>query len=234
MLVPGNDLSPPFYRPLCERLAAHGLTTTAVHVPAFVGQGPAASWDDLVERLLADLALHQPAGGALIGHSLGGLLAFLAAARRPPQVQRLVLLEPAIAPWAPLARAAARTYRRAVVERDRDRFVNWTGSFRRVARPARFPGWALELYLQNRRAADPERVGALLDTLGQVYPLPIAEVEVPVLLLRGASSGWRAALGQRALRGRFRDARVEVIPRAAHWLANEADEAVAAAVVRAG
>jgi pimeloyl-ACP methyl ester carboxylesterase len=230
--VPGNDLSPPFYRRLCEALAAEGLTATATSVPAFVGCGPEAGWEDLVDALLADVRVHLAEGGVLVGHSLGGLLAFLAAARRPPEVERLVLLEPAIAPWASLARRAAESYRRGVVERDRDRFVNWTGAFRRVARPAAFPREALDLYLANRRAGDPTRVAALLEALPGLYPLPFARVEAPVLLVRGARSGWRAALGARSLRGRFRGAQLEVIRGAAHWLANEADAAVAAATAR--
>ena len=70
-------------------------------------------------------------------------------------------------------------------------------------------------------------VGALLEALPALYPLPFAEVSVPVLLLRGAHSGWRARLGTRVLSHMLPNARVEVIPRAAHWLVNEADADVA-------
>jgi pimeloyl-ACP methyl ester carboxylesterase len=195
-------------------------------VPAFQGKG-SAGWDALVEGTLAAVAAHLEPGGMLVGHSLGGMLAFLAAARRPPHMARLALLEPAIAPWRSLARRAAAAYGRDVQGRDRDRFVNWTGTFRRVVDPARFPPQAIELYLAVRRSADPAVVGGLLEGLESLYPLPFACVDVPVLLLRGEASGWRARLGASLLGRRLTDARLRTVPRAGHWLMHDADPAVA-------
>ncbi len=234
LLLPGNDLVPEFYAPLLERLAARGLRAAAVRVPSFLGEtgDVPAGWEGPIRRALAATRAHLSGGGLLVGHSLGGLLALLVAARRPPEVRRLALLEPAIAPWQALARRAAAAYRVGVVERDRDRFVNWTGAVRRVARPEAFPPEALELYLSARRRGDPALAGALLAALPALYPLPFDRVEVPVLLVRGARSGWRATLGAWLLAGRLGDARLEVVPEAAHWLANEADDALADALAR--
>ncbi len=191
------------------------------------------TWPASLEALDAAWAAHAGGGAAtLVGHSLGALLALLFAARRPERVERLVLLEPMIPPWRWLARRMAARYRRDVVERDRDRFVNWTGSYRRVHRPEAFPPAALEHHLATRRAADPAHVGALLDALPGLYPLPFASVRAATLVVRGARTGWRLGLVHRLLRRRLR-ARAVTIEGAAHWLANEADEAVADAIARA-
>jgi pimeloyl-ACP methyl ester carboxylesterase len=226
LLLPGNDLDGPFYAGLCEALRERGHDVEALSIPAFLGrhEGP-ADWEGLSEHVSERLG----AGAVLLGHSLGGLLALLVAARRE-DLRGLVLLEPAIAPWVSLARKAARAYRRDVVERDRDRFVNWTGTFRRIHRPERFPAAAMERYLTHRRDADPAIVGGLLEALPDLYPLPFEQVRAPVLLLRGARSGWRAGLGAWTLARVLPRARVQTVPAAGHWLANEADDAVADAV----
>lgn len=222
LLVPGNDLGAEFYRPLGQALAARGVTAVLLTV---WGQG-APRWEDRLEAVAQAWDEHRP--GLLLGHSLGGVLALLLAARAPAGLERLVLLEPALAPWRWLATRAARAYRRDVVAAGPG-FVNWTGAFRRVARPEAFPSAAIALYEANRRATDPTWTAALLDALPGLYPLPFAQVRVPVLVVRGARSGWRARLGLALLRRRL-GARGVTIPGAAHWLANEADAAVAEVV----
>ena len=200
---------------------------------AFVGQGDAAaaSWPALVEAVLAAARAHLSPGGVLVGHSLGGLVALLAAGAPGAEgvIGRLALLEPAIAPTARLARRAARAYRGRVAFGDRARFENWTGSFRRLARPEAFPAWALERYLANRARGAPAVTGALLDALPALYPLP--RPRAPALVLCGAASGWRARGGAWLVARRLGARRVTV-PAAGHWLANEADAAVAAALLQ--
>jgi pimeloyl-ACP methyl ester carboxylesterase len=224
LLLPGNDLGAAFYRPLGEALATRGVTAVLLEQP-----GGAPAWDAHLDEVAAVWEEHASAGAALVGHSLGGLLALLLAARRPAGLSRLVLLEPMIPPWRWLARQAAARYRRDVVLRDRDRFVNWTGTYRRVHRPDAFPPAALEHYVTTRREADPARASALFDALPDLYPLPLAAVRAPTLVVRGAHSGWRLRLGHALLRRRL-GARGVTIPDAAHWLANEADAAVAGAI----
>jgi pimeloyl-ACP methyl ester carboxylesterase len=214
-LLPGNDLPPAFYRPLVEALAARGVD---LEVAAHEG----ASWDALVTRAL------DGAPRVLVGHSLGGLVALLAAARAPRALSHLVLLEPAVFPWRWLARAAGRRYVRAVVRGDRGRFENWNGLARRVADPTRYPPGAIALYLDERRRADPAVAEALFATMAEHHPLPT--VDVPTLLLCGRETSRRARFLARRLRARLRPAAWIEIPGAAHWLVHEADGAVASAV----
>lgn len=229
LLVHGNDLCGPFYRRLGRELAGYGFATRLITLPGFHDQPPLAApgWAGLAEAV-AD-ALPAP-DTLLIGHSMGGLVALLAAARRPPALGRLVLMEPAIFPYRWLARAAARRYLRTVVRGDREGFVNWNGGMLRISRPAEYPTDALELYLEVRRTSDRRTGETLFRTLPGLYPLPYARIQVPLLLVSGADSGWQARLLRQPLRRRLRPERVVSIPGGAHWLANEQDAAVARAI----
>jgi pimeloyl-ACP methyl ester carboxylesterase len=226
LLLPGNDLPAAFYLPLAGALAARGVPTAVATLPGFDGEPPLAepSWDALAAAVLEDVP------PVLIGHSMGGMLALRAAARRPLGLTHLVLLEPAIFPWRWLARAAGRRYLRSVIRGDRDRFENWNGLSRRVADPARYPRAAIDLYLEARRRGDRATGEALFSTLPDLYPLP--EVAVPTLLVTGRETGARARFLMRRLRARLGPAAWVELPGAAHWLVHEADEAVAEQVAR--
>jgi uncharacterized protein len=79
---------------LAERLAERGLT---LQCPDFNQPDFATlTVTRMLEQLDEALEAIAPDGAALIGSSLGGTLAILAAARRPAQIDRLVLLAPAV------------------------------------------------------------------------------------------------------------------------------------------
>ncbi|MCC7380808.1 MAG: alpha/beta hydrolase [Deltaproteobacteria bacterium] len=231
LILPGADLGPPFYAPLEAALERRGLPASTALIPE------SASWDARVEVVRAGAASAAGAAGAagapggviLVGHSLGGLLGLLAAARSP-QVRGLALLEPAIVPSARFAGAAARRYVRDVVLGDRTRFSNWSGTYRRVHDLESFPSWAVAHYLEQRRRGDVEAARALILAMPSLYPLPFERIAVPVLILRGASSGFLARVGFSSLAKKLPQAEVKIIPGAAHWMANEQDEAIAAAI----
>lgn len=230
LLLAGNDLPAAFYRPLLERLAAGGVRGAALAPAPFLGRPGPTTWADLVAATRARVEAHGTT--LLAGHSLGGLLALLVAggAPPPPAVRALALLEPAIAPWACLARRAARTYRREVVEADRTRFVNEPRGFRRLVRPGAFPADALALHLDVRRAGDPAALLPLLEALPSVYPLP--RPSLPARVVRGACSGWAAGRASGWLARRL-GAQLVTVSGAAHWLVHEGEEAVAAALADA-
>lgn len=224
LLLPGADLRAAFYRPLLDRLAARGVTTTALTIGPDLAR---LGWPGLLDALHAAWDAHAGPDALLVGHSFGALCALLLAARRPAGLGRVALLEPAIAPTRRLAAWAAARYRRQALVRDRDGFVNRPGGFTRVARPERFPAGALALYLAARREDDPAPLGALLEAAAPLHPPPAPGV--PVVVVRGARSGWQPRLGAWLLARRL-GARLVTIPGAAHWLANEADEEVATAI----
>lgn len=177
---------------------------------------------DLVVEALPDRAI-------LIGHSMGGLIALLAAARRPRALAHLVLLEPAVFPSRWMAALAARRYLATVVRGDRTRFVNSNGATPRVHHLERYPRAAIDLYLEGRRTADRATGEALFGALPRLYPLPYRRVDVPTLLVSGGEIGWRGRALRRGL-VRALAPRHLSCPGAAHWLVNEADDAVADAI----
>ncbi len=231
LLVPGNDLCAEFYVPLAHALKERGVRTTLLTMGGYHGQPPPAGgieWAAYVDDVSRAIARHLDGGGTLIGHSMGGLLAFLAAARRPAEVERLVLLEPALIPWRAVGTRATQRYLRDVVSADAWEFSNWTGSFLRVADLDAFPKWAILLHLEVKRSVDRFAMERLWRSFEGLYPLPFATMRTPTLLVRGARSGWRGRLLHRAIAARvMAPIRRTAIADAGHWLANEQDEALA-------
>ena len=217
VLVHGHGLCAEFYEPFARCLAERGVATRLLTLPGYHGEPPLENpgWDALADALLAVV----PDGAALIGHSMGGLLALVAAARRP--VSRLVLLEPAVQPRF-LARAASRRYLR--VGARPERFENWNGGQWRVADPSRYPKDMIDRFLDGARTADPATVDALFGTVPDV-PDPT----VPTLLVTGGAIGWRGRATAEWLALRLRPTRF-VLADAGHWLVNEHDDALADAV----
>jgi pimeloyl-ACP methyl ester carboxylesterase len=232
LLVPGNDLCDAFYRPLGEALAARNFAVRLLTLPGFHGTPalPSPGWRALLDALGSQIDTCFPTSGTLVGHSLGGLAAMVAAAERPERIARLVLLEPAIITSAFTARMAAKKYARDVVTGARDRFVNWSGSFHRVHDLSAYPEQAIDLYLEVRRTTPPEVSLSLLEDVPSLYPLPFDRVRAPALILRGASSGLLARFGIERLALKLPRAQTQVIAGAAHWMANEQDEAIAEAI----
>jgi pimeloyl-ACP methyl ester carboxylesterase len=234
LFVHGNDLSGPFYDPLARALTGHGLRTTLLTLPGFHGVPPlpAPSWSALVDALeRAALEDDDDPPRVLAGHSMGGLLALLLAARKPAWLRGLVLLEPAIFPGRLAAAFAARRYLKTVVRRQRDDFENWNGGMRRLYDAERAPRAAIDLYLEVRSVSHRATSEALFSTLPALYPLPFERIEVPRLLVRGAGTG---ALG-RAMAvyvGLHLGVRPVVVEEAAHWLVHEQDAAIAEAIAR--
>ena len=66
---------------------------------------------------------------------------------------------------------------------------------------------------------------------GAIQPIPLGDIRVATLLVRGQSSGWAMKVGQRAIAKRIPNSRMAVLPDAAHWMANEQDAAIAELVV---
>jgi pimeloyl-ACP methyl ester carboxylesterase len=126
--------------------------------------------------------------------------------------------------------SGARTYTREVVLGDRSVFENWSGTTNRIHRVEWFPPEALAIYIQARHTTDATVVARLLEELPKMFPLPYAAVEVPALVLCGAHSGWRMRVNLQLLVRRLPRASLLTIPGCAHFMANEADAALAEAI----
>jgi pimeloyl-ACP methyl ester carboxylesterase len=131
----GNSFPSGTYRQLLDALGAHyevRMTDMVGHDPRYPVDD---NWSNLVDELIAQLEGHgRPA--ILVGHSLGGMLSAMAAARRPDLARCVVMLDsPVVAGWRALAW----------------RFVKWTGKGMRFS-PARFS--------ERRRNTWPDRQAA--------------------------------------------------------------------------
>ncbi|MFC5510277.1 alpha/beta fold hydrolase [Massilia jejuensis] len=99
----GNSFPSGTYRQLLDALRPHyevRMTDMVGHDPRFpVGDG----WSGLVDELIGHLEGHgRPA--ILVGHSLGGMLGTMVAARRPELARCVVMLDsPVVAGWRALA-----------------------------------------------------------------------------------------------------------------------------------
>jgi|GEM_PF-4134455 len=228
LLVHGNDLCAEFYLPLAERVAAAGIAMTLVTLPGFDDVPPydTPSWQRYANDIAAAVAA-LTAPRVLIGHSMGGMMAFLAAAELGDALDYLVLIEPAIYPRRFMARAASRGYLSRVVHGDRDAFVNSTGVMPRVHDVAAYPADKIELYRRVRRRSHVPTMTALFTELPQLYPLPFSAVRARTLMLSGRNIGVRGRMLARMVRKRLVGVDHAVIDRAAHWVVNEQDEALA-------
>jgi pimeloyl-ACP methyl ester carboxylesterase len=89
------------YRQLLEAWRAAGWRVCA---PPMFGHDPrypvAGGWARLRDQLIDYVAAHAPHGAFLVGHSLGGFLALMAASRRPDLAKGLVMMDsPLVAGW---------------------------------------------------------------------------------------------------------------------------------------
>jgi len=89
------------YEQLFARWRAAGWQVEAVPLFAHDPRYPVTSnWTRLRDQLIDFIDARAPGGAYLVGHSLGGLLSLLAAAKRPDLARGLVLLDsPVITGW---------------------------------------------------------------------------------------------------------------------------------------
>lgn len=223
-------MSRAYYVPFASRLAERGLAVTLFDLPGFAGSKTPdpPGWRTFLEETRATLKEHLGDDGIVVGHSLGGLTSLLVA---PHLTTRgYVLLEPAVIPYRWLARLAAWLYMRQTYRKGPPQFRNRAPWYWRLHDPEGFPDRWYALVLENHSKTDPAQVIALHQELPEQYPLPFDAMNVPTLLVRGASSGPVMAWGQWDLARRLQHAQTVTIPDAAHWLVNEQDEAIIEAI----
>ena len=159
------------------------------------------NWHSLVNELLAFLAteLAPDAPRILVGHSLGGLLSLLAAARQPQAVQGVLMLDsPYVSGWRAallrLAQLSGRTQRHPPASVARQRRAHWPdpGALQAhfSAKPL-FQAWhpeVLQDYLRHGFEPDPERGGLRLVFHPEVEAQIYASVPADLARLTGGLS----------------------------------------------
>lgn len=213
--------------------ARHGYTVLAPDLP---GHGrsagdPLPSIEALADWAMALLDALGVQRAAVIGHSMGSLVALELAARFPGRIDRLALLGTSLP--MPVARAlldACRDDEPRAVE-----MVN-TGSF---SAAARFGGSALPgLWLPglNRRLMQRQKPGVFHVDMAacNAYARPVdslARLALPVLMLAGSQDRMTPPRAARTLQAQISNARVLDIEGSGHALMAERPDAVLDALI---
>jgi pimeloyl-ACP methyl ester carboxylesterase len=197
-------------------------------------------WDfgrDLLE-VVAACGLQRPVG---LGHSSGAASLVLAELIRPGTFASLVLVEPIMFAVAPV-RMEDNPMSAAALRR-RPAFASAAAVVESLRSRGAFAGWKEEilgLYADHGFRPGPEgwTLKCRPETEAEFYRGAMAhgawarlhEVSCPVLLAAGERSASHPREFLEAMRDRFGDARLEVVPGAGHFLPMERPEAVAALV----
>jgi len=253
-LTHANGFPPESYRTLIERLTGDFSVATVASRPLWPDREPdeVASWEPLAGDLVQLLERH--AGGAVlgVGHSLGGALMALAAARSPDLFSALVLLDPVVFSGArsmvwglmkrlgcgrrfPLVRGA---------ERRRDRWPDRAAVRASWGGRSVFASW-------DRRAFDDYLEGGLADaadgTVTLRYPKrwearifaicphdlwpELVRVSVPALVVRGERSDTLLPGAARRMARDMRNAELVELDGTSHFLPMERPDEVAELIV---
>lgn len=190
------------------------------------------AYTDFIEVLIDTLHLERV---ALIGHSMGGAVAWSFAATRPDRVGHLVLVDAAGYPRqgeAPLPTRLARLpvigdigiyfkpdrlVRRSLLEVYADPEMVTPDRIKRYSELQRFPG-NREATLQRARAQEP------LD------PTPLKRLDVPTLIIWGAKDRWVPVADAFRFQNDIKGAKLEIFQNLGHNPMEENPQATAAAV----
>ena len=191
------------------------------------------AYTDFIEVLVDALNLDR---FVLVGHSMGGAVAWTFAATRPDRVSQLILVDSSGYPRAPgdvplptrLARTPVvgdlgiyfkpdRLVRRSLAEVYADPAQVTPERVRRYAELQRFPG-NREATLQRARTLEP------LD------PTPLKRLDVPTLILWGAKDRWVPPADAFRFQQDIRDSKLEIFEKLGHNPMEEDPVATAAAV----
>jgi pimeloyl-ACP methyl ester carboxylesterase len=223
-------------------LAPHRLVA-APDLPGFGASPPGGhgfELDRVADRLGDALEIDVPVPFDLLGHSLGGAVALVLAARRPKLVRRLILAAPAgLAPRrAPLPALASVAGSALIGARRRvGPPLAWSASARRilllgvVADGARLPPDEVRRML--RGSAHSSRIGAAIQAVAAADLRPqLAGLAVPVAFVWGDRDHVVPISSLRSLRALVPGAATEIIPGAGHVPQVERAREFASAVER--
>jgi pimeloyl-ACP methyl ester carboxylesterase len=209
-------------------LTCHGLTgawqRNEYTVEAYV---------DFIEALVDTLKIDR---FVLVGHSLGGAVAWTFAATRPDRVSQLILVDSAgyprdggEAPWPTrLARLPVvgdigiyfkpeQWVRSTLSQAYADPAMVTDERVKRIAELQRFPGNREATLLRAR-------------TQGPLDTTPLKRLDVPTLILWGAKDGWGPAADAFRFQNDIKGAKLEIFEKLGHNLIDEDANATAAAV----
>lgn len=245
----------PFLNHLTSRLhlSAGDLSGHGLSDPPAVN--PLPGLHTLVTDLQQLLTRHFEPPIHVVGHSMGGVAAYLTAARFPELIKRLVMIDPPVffprsKQWIlslirslgfggqiPIIKAARR--RKYFFDSRQDaaeRFMAGKGMFKTWGKPF------IQAYLDSALdfSQTPGRLRCHPDTEAQFFSAMLdldnawghaQYIKCPVLLLRGQNSNAFTADAARQLSGKIPTCRLETIPGTTHFLPMEKPDLVASAIL---
>lgn len=206
------------FRVLCPDMRGHGQTAAT--------PGP-YSIDLLAHDALAVLQQLDIHRVAIVGLSIGGLIAQELAHLAPNRVSALVLMDTALA--IPPANLWSE---RATTVRTKGMAALVDGILVRWVTPAAAPH-AVELLRHMILATEPEGYAACCEAIGKAdFHSQSASLAVPTLVIVGADDPSTPVASAEALRDTIPGARLEIIPNASHIPTAEQPAAIAGALLR--
>lgn len=217
-------------------LAHHGRSVLAVDLPGHgrSGGAPLPGIAELADWVPALLDAAGVAKAALIGHSMGALVALDAAARHPDRVEALALLGVAERmPVHPDLLEAAADEEPSAVELAIDLVIGWGHGPRGHTGGNATPG--LALIPGGRRLMRGITPGVLGVDLAACNAYArgadsAAAVDCPALFLLGALDRMTPAKAGRALAARVKSSQVVMVPATGHMIMTEAPDATVTAL----
>ena len=192
------------------------------------------SYPEMAEDVLAFIRAHGIGEVALLGHSMGGKAAMLAALAEPGTIQRLVVVDVAPVAREPVLLAYAQAM--AAVDLSRITRRNEVDPLLASAVPNPAERSFLLQNLVSEEGALRWRINLeaiqrdMAEIAGWPERLPAASYPGPALFVAGAKSDYIRPQDEPAIRRLFPSAEIVRIPGAGHWVHAEAPEAFLAAV----
>lgn len=200
--------------------AHHGRNVLALDLPGHGrSEGPAlSSIEDIADWVMRFLDAARLDKAALVGHSMGALVALDAASRAPQRIWALALLGAATRmPVHPDLLKAAKAGDHAAV----DLVASWGLGRRAHLGGAQSPGaWMLTSAIRLLERSGDGVLGSDLAACNDYTTAPeaAAKVTCPVLVIAGEIDRMTPVKGARDLAQRFLAARVVVVPGAGHMM----------------
>ncbi len=243
--VHANGYLAAMWHPIAAELTSSGRVM-GVDLPGHGDSGPAPDyrWDHLADYVAGALRALDLGPALLVGHSIGGALSAMCAARYPELVRAMVLADPVILPEAfyhhPEASASSDLYgakkrRRSWPSREAMRDAL-------ASKPvyARWRPEMLDLYVEEGvlESDDGVTLKCAAETEAEVYRQTlnynlwpeIARADVPAIVLRGTSKEGLLSVTALELPGWLPQAEDRPLPDASHLLPMECPEQVVRAV----
>jgi pimeloyl-ACP methyl ester carboxylesterase len=251
----GNGFPAGTYDAMLQKLSNERHVFALEHRAIWEGVGAPStrfSWGHAADDLIAAIEQVAPSGVIGVGHSLGGVMTLLAAAKRPDLFHQIILIEPVMFPtrafvqmgWMPmwlrgqLFSVAKRTARRRATWSSQDEFVDY-----HIDKPA-FRGISREVMMNYAQHGLHPRNGALQHSFptsweAHIFRSPayvwraVAKLSVPCTIFRAEQSQWIPDVSWQKWQKMRPDYPVTILPKLGHMAPLQNPDAMATAVLNA-